>query len=154
MGQRGPAPIPMRQLQARGSKLARHAKDNPDPNVEAPEPPDWLDDIARTEWFYIAAELVRLGVVARIDRAALAGYCSSYSAVVRADKDIQEFGEYATTDTGYQYQRPAVGVRAASWSAMLKFLREFGLSPSSRRNVNAIEKPKADNGKGRFFKNG
>lgn len=154
MGLRGPSPIPMKQLQARGSKLARHAKDNPDPAVEAPQPPDWLDDIARTEWFYIVGELVSLGVVARIDRAALAGYCNAYSSLVKADRDIQEHGETATTDKGYEYQRPAVGMRAEARTAMLKYLREFGLSPSSRRNVNAQEKPKADGGKSRFFKGG
>jgi len=49
------------------------------PTPEIPLCPDFLDDDAKKEWEYITPQLYRLGLLTGLDKAALAGYCQSYS---------------------------------------------------------------------------
>src|SRR5690242_20048007 len=55
-----------------------------------PEPPDYLDDIARAEWERVVPELARLELLKPVDGSALAAYCEMVSVFVRATKDVHE----------------------------------------------------------------
>ena len=60
----------------------------PRPILGIPECPEWLMDDAKEERNRVAPELFRLGLLARIDRTALAEYCQSYAKWKAAEEEI------------------------------------------------------------------
>jgi len=116
----------------------RHG-DTPDFPLRAPSPPDHLDAIAKKEWKRIVKILLAARVLTPADRAALAGYCQSYSRWADAEKKVQEYGAVLISkDNKMPYQSPYLNVASRALDQMLRFLVEFGLSPSSRSRVKGV----------------
>jgi P27 family predicted phage terminase small subunit len=111
------------------------------PMVKAPAgepvPPPFLSDEALAEWKRITAELRSLGVLSSIDRAALAGYCRTWERVAKLTE--QSNGEPATVlgAKGGPIENPAYAILRRENAAMLRWLVEFGLTPSSRSRIHA-----------------
>ncbi len=90
MGARGPKPTPKNVLQFRGSWRANLADDGSvNPEIQIPGCPRHLLKEARKEWRRITPELQQLGLITRIDRAALALYCQEYAWWVWHDEMLQ-----------------------------------------------------------------
>ena len=130
-------------------------KDRMLPNEPKPEPvrpscPTWLAKEAKREWRRIAAELESLGLLTRVDRAALAAYCQCYARWVEAEAELVPFSGdgrmqlTTTTDKGNVIQHPAVGIANKAMAEMRAFLTEFGMTPAARTRINA--KPREDKG--------
>lgn len=134
----GPKPKPTAVLKLSGAYRAdRHADAHPEPPVSAPERPAHLQGEALAEWDRITGQLVALGIVSRIDRAALAGYCSAWGRMVAAEATIAAEGLTIATGEGMVRQHPAVRIAVEAASEVRRFAAEFGMTPSSRRNVKA-----------------
>ena len=118
----------------------RAAANEPTPEVKVPSCPSWLHREAKREWRRIVPELETLGLVTEIDRAALAAYCQAYAEWWEMERAIKEHGRVQYTDSGYVAQRPEVGMRNKALDTMRAFLKEFGLTPSSRTRVSVPEK--------------
>lgn len=123
------------------------------PNEPKPEPvrpscPSWLAKEAKREWRRIAAELEALGLLTRVDRAALAAYCQCYARWVAAEAALRRpdgsMTLTTTTDKGNIIQHPAVGIANKAMAEMRAFLSEFGMTPAARTRINA--KPLEDKG--------
>ena len=137
---RGRKPIPPEFKVITGEKRTKRlAPDRPQPDASIPDIPDFLDDDAQEEWNRIAPELKRMGVLADVDRAALAGYCQSYSNWVNAVKKIKKAGTIIKTSNGNVIQSPLVGIANKALEMMQKFAVEFGMTPSSRSRVKATK---------------
>jgi P27 family predicted phage terminase small subunit len=133
MGRRGPAPQPPQLKILRGNPGHRPIEDNiPKPRPVPPERPAWLTGEARREWDRIVPELDRLGLLTVVDRAALAGYCQSYSRWVQAERVLKREGMTFATLTGYIQQRPEVAIAQKYLQLVKAFCAEFGLTPSAR----------------------
>jgi P27 family predicted phage terminase small subunit len=147
VGRRGPPPKPTKLKVAAGNPGKRPLNQRePDPEVAAPPMPGWLSDRAKVEWKRITPELVTLGIVSRIDQAALAAYCQAVAELEQAtrtidaegrvcvwpilDKDGDKIGERLKSHPAVQQQRDAM-------QRVKGFLAEFGLSPASRSRVQA-----------------
>ncbi len=117
------------------------------PNPGRPTCPSWLDGAAKREWRRIVPELERLGLLTKVDRACLAGYCQAWSEFKAATELIQKEGRVVS---GPIRPHPAVAMQRSAWSAIQQFATRFGLDPADRLKVetNAQE---TDAGKGRFF---
>lgn len=116
---------------------------NPDeaqPDPAIPSPPEHLSQTASVEWGRISQELYSLGLLSRIDRAALSAYCQVYGRWVEAENKIKEDGLVVTAPSGYAQQSAAVGIANKALELMHKYLTEFGMTPSARAKVRA-EKP-------------
>mgnify|MGYP001218941528 CR=1 FL=1 len=133
---RKPKPSVIHKLHGNPSKLdlaAREAAEvKPDPTI--PTCPDWLDGKARSEWRRVCPELARLGLLTKVDRAALAGYCDAYAELMRARQVIILEGQT------YRYRgritaRPEVKIAQAARLQVKAFCAEFGLTPSSRARM-------------------
>jgi phage terminase small subunit len=75
----GRRPIPTRLKLLRGNPGKRQLnRDEPTPAAEAPSCPSHLGKTARREWRRISRELLKLGLLTKPDRAALAGYCAAF----------------------------------------------------------------------------
>lgn len=103
--------------------------------VEAPEPPDFLGESEREWWDRVVGYLTKQGTVAKVDGVAVAMFCSALVEYVEADADIKQNGSYGKTDKGYEYLRPAVGVRSKAWDKILKMCRQFGMTAASRNSI-------------------
>lgn len=91
MGVRGPMPLPANVHRIRGnaSKLAAHQLDGGvNPEIDIPGCPRHLLPEARKEWRRITPELHHLGLISRIDRAALALYCQAYARWVWCEEQL------------------------------------------------------------------
>src|SRR5262245_50932234 len=82
MAGRGPAPTPTSVLEARGSWRAKTRAGEPRLPTERPSGPAWLSKEAQAEWRRVTRELLRMGVLAKADRAMLAEYCEAWSELV------------------------------------------------------------------------
>lgn len=104
----------------------------PDPNI--PEAPDFLSKEALIEWGRITTQLSKLGLITDIDMAALALYCQAWGRIVKYEKVISEEGELNKDGSNTS---PAMWIVNKSYEQVYKFLTEFGMSPASRSKVSA-----------------
>jgi P27 family predicted phage terminase small subunit len=103
--------------------------DNSPPPI--PAAPAFLDDAAQAEWARIIPELIAADTISRIDRAALAVYCTAYSRWLEAEKHVKDDGMVVKVN-GAPVANPYLAIAGRAMEQMRRFLREFGLSPSSR----------------------
>jgi phage terminase small subunit len=91
MGQRGPKPLPKNVLALRGSWRANVGPQDGTvtPDIEIPGCPKHLLPEARKEWKRITPLLEGLGLIAKIDRAALSLYCQEWAWWVWHDDALQ-----------------------------------------------------------------
>ena len=134
MAGRKPKPTAIKKLQGNPGKRPLN-KAEPQPKKECPDIPSHLDLEAIAEWERIVPELLILGILTRIDRAALAAYCMAYSRWVKAEKLIAEKGTLYKTKSGNIMTSPALWVANKAMEQMHKFLTEFGMTPSSRSRI-------------------
>ena len=105
-----------------------------------PEPPDYLNDLARTEWERVAHNLHALRLLETVNRAALAAYCTAYARWVQAKRAVAEMGKrdmptgglMIKTSNGNAIQNPLVGTANKGASDMVRYAAEFGMTPSAR----------------------
>lgn len=134
MAGRRPKPSRIKEIEGNPGKRPLNRQE-PKPEPEIPECPAHLDDEAKAEWNRIAPELLALGILARVDRAALAAYCRCWSLWVEAENQLRKFGAVIRTSKGYPIQNPYLGIANTAIDQMRKFLTEFGMTPSSRTRV-------------------
>jgi P27 family predicted phage terminase small subunit len=146
MGQRGPQPKPtiLKLLQGNPGKRPINLGDGVNPEVAIPDAPRHLNKEARKEWKRISAELYELGLISRIDRAALSLYCQSWGRMVELEEVVGRQmdskgvdGLKFYTPKGYEMQTVEVQLLNAEQERVYKYLQMFGLSPSSRSRVKA-----------------
>jgi P27 family predicted phage terminase small subunit len=106
-----------------------------------PSCPPHLDDEARKEWRRIAKELFTLGLLTKIDKAGLAGYCQAWSDWVGARQHIQAEGRMFTTPNGHQQPSPWLSIVNKALDQVRAFASEFGMTPSTRSRVEALPVP-------------
>lgn len=124
---------------------------NPLLPVEAPDAPDWLDADARTEWDRVTPDLIKLGLISRLDRQALAQYCEAVSdyrrwtlRIQRLNDSLEDKGDVQTYRTGakdlsiWRKLRNDAERRADSAGA------KFGFSPLARRTLRAAMAPQGE----------
>lgn len=134
---RKPQPTALKLL--RGIPASNH--DEPMPEVAIPDCPDHLDDAARAEWDRLVPELASLGMLTRIDRAALAAYCQAWSRWEHAERQVQEMGLIVKSPNGYPCQNPYLSIANKAVSQVKTFAAELGLTPSSRSKVKVKPRP-------------
>ena len=132
-------------------------KDEPSFELGAPEPQPWLTLEARAAWNRIVPELVKTGVLAKIEFMALTALCVSWGNFVEAQKFIAQHGKCyevgrierkrkdgtKETISGVLRLHPQVRIAQMEDENIKKFSCEFGLTGASRSKV--VAKP----GKGR-----
>lgn len=106
--------------------------------------PKHLNGEARNEWKRIYPELQQMGLMAKVDRAALAAYCQAYGRWVKYEKIISEKGELYKTQSGNVITSPALWIVNKALEQMHKFLTEFGLTPASRARISITPSESTD----------
>jgi P27 family predicted phage terminase small subunit len=150
---RKPKPTSLKILQGNPGKRPL-AKNEPRPTPTAPGCPTWLSPEAKAEWRRVVPELDRIGMLSRVDRAALATYCEVWATFVTAQRDLHEHGlrimafrtESADGLTIYVQpaKNPSVQIARDSAAQVRQFCAEFGLTPSSRARIDLPERDDED----------
>ena len=131
---RPPKPTALKLLQGNPGKRPLNKRE-PRPEAGAPTRPEWLLPEAKREWNRIVPELVRMGLLAKIDRASLAAYCQCWARYVEAQKDIETHGATFETATGYLAPRPSVGIANQMLQRISALSAKFGFTPSDRGRI-------------------
>ena len=145
MGARGPRAKPTNLKILQGNPGRRPLNDSePQYGLSADnlKPPPYLSTYAKKEWKRIVPLLQKNKLLTDADITMLAAYCQAYGRFVEAEKLIRANGYTTLTDKGNVIQRPEVGIANKAMEEMLKFGREFGLTPSSRTQLH-VENPDA-----------
>lgn len=138
MAGRRPKPTALKRLAGNPGKRPLNERE-PQPVVKIPACPRHLTGEARREWRRISAELVLLGVVTVIDRAALAAYCTAWARWVDAETQVAKLGTIVRTSNGNLIQNPYLAVANRAMEQMTRLAAEFGMTPSSRSRVQVAE---------------
>lgn len=153
MGHPAPKPTKLKILEGNpGKRPLNQCEPQPTPGV--PSCPTWLDPEAKAEWKRVVPELERLGLLALIDRGAVAAYCQAWSEFHTATQTLQKEGRTLTTDKGYTYPHPAVAQQRSAWQAVRQFSALFGLDPSSRSKIQVPGQPTEADQLDSFLKSG
>jgi P27 family predicted phage terminase small subunit len=76
-----------------------------------------------------------MGLLANVDRAALAAYCQAWGRWVEAERTLREKGLLYKTQRGNVITSPYLWIANKALAQMHQFLTEFGLTPSSRARL-------------------
>jgi len=151
----GPAKTPTAILEKRGSWKINERKDEPTPQGMSKLPPKSKHLKGEAAKFHkkAGASLLNMGVLSQADYHAFILMCEEYQQYKEADALCGEL--IITTTNGNIIQNPAVGIRNKSRDALKKSMSYFGMTPSSRPNITAINDDTASSdNRERFFKVG
>jgi P27 family predicted phage terminase small subunit len=133
----------------------RAPSNEPKPEIAIPDVPPHLSAEAQAEWVRVSHDLVKLGLLSKIDRAALSAYCEAWSDFVDATRlcSTQDGKDRKVliTKEGNVIENPYFSIKKRTMEIMHKFLIEFGMTPASRTRIEASPLPSA--GKGNPFSN-
>jgi len=149
MGSRGPAqkPSALNNLQGNPGKRKENTNEfKPPINDSVPDPPPYLGKFAKKEWKRISPILHKAGLLTECDMTMLSSYCQAYDRWLTAEKKLRTYDELTySSDKGNFLQRPEVSIANKAMDDLLRYGREFGLTPSSRRNLSVeIEEENED----------
>ena len=147
MGERGPRPTPSSMLRLRGSWRADLNANEPQPTSGTPAKPEDLEPLASAVWDHMVRELSAMRVLTIADGYALEMLARTWSKWQEAESNLAKHGPVfpiRNPDGTLKYlqQSPYVAIARHVGDQVLKLLREFGLTPSSRTRI-AIEPDQA-----------
>ena len=108
-----------------------------------PPIPTWLSEDGQKAFSELSNLLHDMSVLTQADELALTLLCDAYSEYKRAKEVVNQLGATmeVTSREGNSKSviRPEVQIANQSFVRVFQLLKEFGLTPSSRAKVNAIE---------------
>ena len=136
MGLRGPPKRPTALTLVAGNPGKRALpKNEPKPPVTCPDPPDYLSEVARTEWRRVCPRLAELGLMSDIDIAVLAGYCGCFSDLLDATEKQKGRATVLKTHNGNYVQSPFVSMIRQARLDMVRFAAQLGMTPAARAGM-------------------
>jgi len=109
-----------------------------------PPIPTWLSEDGQKAFSDLSNLLYDMSVLTEADCLSLTLLCDSYSEYKKAKEVINEFGStmevVSREGNSKSVIRPEVQIANQSFVRVFQLLKEFGLTPSSRAKVNALEK--------------
>ena len=93
---------------------------------------------ARAEWDRIVPELLTAGLLTKLDRAALVGYCVAWGQWIDALDQLRAHGVLVKSPSGYPLQSPYLAIFNRAVEQVRSLGAEFGLSPSARVRLKGV----------------
>ena len=109
MAGRRPKPTKLKLLQGT-QRSDRINRQEPEPKPEIPNCPKHIQGESRREWKRITKELGAVGLVTRVDRAAIAAYCEAYGRWSEAVSKLHEKGLLVKAPSGYPILNPYLSI--------------------------------------------
>lgn len=112
-----------------------------------PPIPTWLSEDGQKSFVELSSLLYDMSVLTQADELSLTLLCDAYGDYKQAKEIINNLGptQDVTSREGHtkSIQRPEVIIANQAFVRVFALLKEFGLTPSSRAKVNAIERTSA-----------
>jgi P27 family predicted phage terminase small subunit len=91
----GPPPTPLHLRVIKGNPGKRRLRPEPEPVIETkcPDPPPFVTGHAADEWWRVAPELHRIGLLTMVDTMLLAAYCMAYARWRAAEEKLAAMAE-------------------------------------------------------------
>ena len=128
-----------------GKQIQPANEPQPEQSIEVPDPPPFITGCAADEWWTVATQLHRLGLLTKVDCAPLAAYCYAYgqwrlaaeSLARMAANDPIMNGQIIKTKYGDAAVNPLLSIARKHAGDMVRFAAEFGLTPAARTHISA-----------------
>ena len=115
----------------------------PQSPLAIPPVPSWLSEEGQKSFVELSTLLHDMSVLTQADEVSLTLLCDAYGDYKQAKEVINKLGptQDVTSREGHtkSIQRPEVLIANQAFTRVFQLLKEFGLTPSSRAKVNAIE---------------
>lgn len=116
----------------------------PDSPDELQDPPEYLPERAKEEWYRMGKILHEAGLLTVLDYTEFRNYCLAESHIVEAEKKMGS--EFVTIGAkGTEIQNPLMAIINKSMELSHKFLVEYGMTPSSRTKIKVGDTGKKQN---------
>lgn len=138
MSQAGRPALPTWLKELRGTLQPgeRAGEPRPDDAVYIPPPRELADRPYASEFWEVHLPLlVKNRMITEVDMTAFAAACLAFEAWITAEAELKQSGCVIKTKNEYPIQSPWVAIAAGARKEFLEFLREFGLTPSSRTRI-------------------
>ena len=140
-----PTPLHLRLLRGNPGKRPLHPEPEPAREPQCPDAPSYLRGYAIDEWYAVAPELWRLGLLTILDVSMLACYCDAYYRWRLAREALQKMTEHDPVTQGFLIKNvdgsarrnPLAKVVTDAGAEMLSAAAEFGLTPIARARLRA-----------------
>jgi P27 family predicted phage terminase small subunit len=109
------------------------------PAVAIPSPPDLLKGEALKEWKRITPLLAEVGLMAKLDRAILAGYCKAWDRWLECERMLETTGLIVKAANGYPMYSPYLAAANKALDQARQYSEQIGLSGASRSRIKANE---------------
>lgn len=109
------------------------------PSVVIPGPPMMLKGEALREWKRVTKLLAEVGLIAKLDRAIIAGYCQAWSRWTECERMLETTGMIVKAPNGYPMYSPYLAAANKALEQLRQFSEQIGLSGSSRSRIKANE---------------
>lgn len=145
---RKPRPTHLKLVEGNPGKRPLNKKEaKPVVPLTMPDPPEFLNEEGKREWFRRGPDLLRLGILTEADVAPFAAYCQAYGRWHAAELTLIEMGRsdlltgamLINTKGGNTIQNPMLGVANRAQEQMTRLAAEFGMTPSARSRINVDE---------------
>jgi P27 family predicted phage terminase small subunit len=136
--------MPLQLKLLRGNPGKQRLRDDaiyPEKFTDVPDPPAFITGYAADEWYSVATELHRLGVLTKVDCVPLAAYCYAYgqwrdAAELLAEMRVdQARGLIIRGSLGGPVENPLIYIARKAAAEMMRYASEFGLTPAARSRV-------------------
>ena len=107
------------------------------PKVVIPNPPEMLDELALAEWRRVTPLLAEVGLITRLDRAVVAGYCMAFSRWMECERMLKTTGLIVKSPNGYPMYSPYLAASNKALDQVRQMSEQIGLSGSSRSRIKA-----------------
>jgi len=134
---RKPKPTKLRMLQGNPGKRPLNTQE-PAYRALQSECPEFLGVQARKEWDRIKAVFDQQELITESDYSALTAYCAAWGRWIEAEDHIKQSGMLVKSPSGYAIQNPWLAISNRAFEQMMKFMVEFGMTPSSRSRVKTV----------------
>lgn len=104
-----------------------------------PDPPEMLNEEALKEWNRVTVLLADVGLIVKLDRAVIAGYCMAWARWVECEKMLVTTGLIVKAPNGYPMYSPYLSASNKALDQVRQFSEQIGLSGSSRSRIKATE---------------
>tara|TARA_R100001443_G_scaffold88974_1_gene95378 strand:- start:1530 stop:1988 length:459 start_codon:yes stop_codon:yes gene_type:complete len=105
--------------------------------------PNYISEAAKKYYLATASKLYQMNLINDVDETALVLLAEAYDDYRKAKDYIDEHGDtYSVTNQAGEIlykMHPKARIMSESWLRVKKMLSEFGLTPSARAKLNAVE---------------
>lgn len=112
--------------------------------IAAPPCPDFLGESGKALWARVCAQMLAVSTITESDEHIILKLCQASEEFEWADQVCKKHGRTVETLRGTPMERPEVGIRNKNFVLFVDCLKTLGLTPTARRDVEAIATKKGD----------